>query len=108
MVTCPTVDQCVAVSTVIRPVRLTADVAVKRASRSGVGRPSTTAQGEARTAVPTAMTSRNPSATATVGLICGSCGCRAILTPGILYLHPKRGHPLTAGIPAEGVSFLWS
>ena len=70
MVTCPAKDQCVAVSTVIKPVRHTADVAVNNASESALALPDADDHGAANRAVPATMTPRKPRATAIVGRRC--------------------------------------
>ena len=57
-------------STVIRPVKQVAEVAVNKASESGVPAPDAEDQGAANRAVPAAMTPRKPRATAMVGRRC--------------------------------------
>jgi hypothetical protein len=61
MVSCPHIVKWVAVSTTIRPVTHTADVAVKNPFRMGNPRPSVVVNGIVNTSVPRRMTARNPT-----------------------------------------------
>jgi hypothetical protein len=66
--TWPKTDQCVGVSTVIRPVTHTAEVAVNSASITPVGRPEVVAIGADNSAVPIPTAVPNP-----VTMICVGC-----------------------------------
>ena len=68
MTSSPKVDQCVAVSTVTRPVTQVAEVAVKSAVRKVVVCPGSAAAGVIRASVPTRMTAAKPSMTVRAGL----------------------------------------
>lgn len=56
--TCPNGDQCVAMSTVARPVTQIVETAVKNASAKGVTRPSSAAKGSEKSPVKTRMSER--------------------------------------------------
>ena len=65
--TSPTTDQCVGVSTTIRPVTVTAETAVNTAGTNPVADPVCNATGSISPTVPTAEATANPASTAAAG-----------------------------------------